>query len=74
MAKRITRAAQQFDQKMREVHEFAHHHTERLAYTSWEQVEKEISLGDVVPGDSMYDEIRSLWESQQQRHRPTGTP
>lgn len=69
-----TRASQQYEQKIKEVMEFAHHHTERLAYTPWEQVEKEISLGDVHPGDPRYDEIRSLWEGQQQQYRRTDKP
>ena len=54
--------------------EFAHHHTERLAYTPWDKVEKEISLGEIFPGSQEYDEIRSLWESQQQKYRPTNKP
>nr|WP_281719469.1 hypothetical protein [Nitrosomonas nitrosa] len=74
MAKRSSRTIQRYEQKMREVMEFAHHHTERLAYTPWEQVEKEISVADVLPGDPEYDEIRALWESQQQKYRPPDKP
>lgn len=74
MSRRIPRTIQQFEQKMREVMEFAHHHTERLAYTPWEQVEKEISLGEIFAGSQEYDEIRSLWESQQQIYRRTNKP
>jgi len=66
MANRIPRTLQQYQQKMREVMEFAHHHTERLAYKTWPEIEQEISVADVLPGSSEYDEIRSLWESQQQ--------
>lgn len=74
MAKPIPRTIQQYEQKVREVMEFAHHHTERLAYTPWDKVEKEISLGEIFPGSQEYDEIRSLWESQQQKYRPTNKP
>ena len=74
MATRPPRTILQFEQKMREVMAFAHHHTERLAYTSWEQIEKEISVAEIWPGSAEYDEIRSLWESQQQKYRQTDTP
>ena len=74
MAKRTSRTIQQYEQKVREVMEFAHHHTERLAYTSWEKIEQEISVAEIYPGSEEYDEIYSLWKSQQQHYRRTDRP